>query len=35
MKKTCKKLMAMMIAAAVLVVTALPVSADYYAVQVL
>ena len=34
MKKTCKKLMAMMMTAAVLVVTALPVSADYYAEQI-
>ena len=35
MKKTCKKLMAMMMAAAVLLVTALPVAADYYAEQII
>ena len=35
MKKTYKKLMAMMMTAEELVVTALPVSADYYAAQVL
>lgn len=35
MKKTCKKLMAMMMVVAVLFVTALPVAADYYTEQVI